>query len=248
MKLLQLNVWMGRLTRQILPLIEREQPDIITLQEVFSSSKPIVFPDSTFDIFERIGSALAYEHAYFSPVCTTTVDGQPVGFGNAIYSKYPLEDRQTIFTNGVYCPNASDPSFDTNTRNAQLVTVRAGDAAFNLVNHHAYWEPTPNGSGASVDAMRILADAIGQLSGPVLFAGDLNVNPGTPTLQLFSGWLEDLTATYQVADTLSCLGKVHGVACDHIFVSPEVQVRSFSVLDDIVSDHKSLLLEFDIAP
>jgi len=30
MKLLQLNVWMGRLARQIVPLIEREQPDIIT--------------------------------------------------------------------------------------------------------------------------------------------------------------------------------------------------------------------------
>lgn len=247
MKLLQLNLWMGRLTRQILPLIEREQPDIITAQEVFSSPKPIPFPDTLYDIHERI-AALGYDYVYFSPVCSTSVSGHTVQFGNALYSKLPLENTRTIFTSGAFCPDTNGSEFDTNSRNAQLATVRVNGRIVHIVNHHGYWEPNPIGSEKTVAAMRVVADTMEKLEGPIIFSGDLNVNPSTPALQLFDGWLEDLTATYGLNDTLTVLGKVQGVAPDHIFVSNEIKVRSFAVMNDVASDHKALLLEFDFYP
>ncbi|QQS18882.1 hypothetical protein IPL68_02370 [Candidatus Saccharibacteria bacterium] len=94
--------------------------------------------------------------------------------------------------------------------------------------------------------MKIIADKIKQLDGKIVFVGDLNVDPGTPALQLFDGWLEGLTANHGITNTLSQLAKVQEVACDHIFVNTHVRVQDFRVLDDLVSDHKALLLEFDL--
>ena len=65
MKLLQLNVWMGRLTPQIIQLIQAEKPDIMTAQEVFSVDGPVVFPDNMVNVFEQIRDAGQFEHDYF---------------------------------------------------------------------------------------------------------------------------------------------------------------------------------------
>lgn len=245
MKLLQLNMWMGRLTRQIMPFIEREQPDVITTQEVFSAEQPSALPDAMLDLYQRLQAA-GYPYGYFSPTIQLQVSGQTVQFGNAILSKYPILSQETLFTNGAFQPNANSPSFDINTRNAQVVLLSVDDATVTVVNHHGYWEQDPHGSDETVAAMRILADRLKHIEGPLIFAGDLNVDPGTPAMQLFDGWLEDLTATHSITNTLSVLGKVQGVACDHILVSPDVIVHSYGVRDDIVSDHVALVLECEL--
>ncbi len=247
MKLLQLNVWMGRLTRQILPLIEREQPDIITSQEVFSASKNVPFPDTTFNIFELMKESGAYQHTYFSPICSFNYSGVKVDVGNSIHSKFPILTERTVFTNGSYQASADVSIYESNVRNAQLVTLELPNGkTINIGNHHGYWEPNPIGSEKTVAAMQVMAAAVRECNGPIIVAGDLNVDPGTPAMHVFEGWLEDLTGTHNVTNTLSTLGKLQGVAPDHILISDEVHVTSFKVLDDIVSDHQALLLDFEL--
>ena len=102
------------------------------------------------------------------------------------------------------------------------------------------------GSDKSSLAMQVLADKIKQLTGPILFAGDLNVSYESPAMRLFDNWLEDLTHSYNIQETLSQFGKAKNVACDHILVSPEIKVNSFTVSEELVSDHKALVLEFEI--
>ena len=246
MKLLQLNAWMGRLTPQIVSLIQQEQPDIITAQEVFDVDGPVVFPDNMVNVFQQIQSAGAFEHTYFSPAWGMEIAHQHATFGNAIFSKFPLEEKETVFTHGSYNSDLTPGTRVENTRNAQFVRVMAGDKPLWLVNHHAHWELTPQGSETSVARMQIVRDKIANLPGTKIFAGDFNVLPGTPTLQLFDGMLEDSTDTYKLTTTLSKFGKVTDVACDHVLVSPEIHVQNFHVLEELVSDHKALLLEFDI--
>lgn len=243
-KLMQLNAWMGRLTRQLLPVIEREQPDILTMQEVFSSAHPTPLPDNMFDLYERV-QAIGYAHSFFSPICSFQAGSQTVQFGNALFSKYPILSQETFFTSGSFQPDCSTPDFQINARNAQIVKLSTGEKTLHVINHHGYWESDPSGSDATVLAMRTLTDHARKLTTPLIFAGDLNVNPNTPAMGLFDGWLEDLTKTYDITDTLSPLGKVRDVACDHILTSTDVHVRSLRTLDEIVSDHKALLLEFE---
>ena len=246
LKLLQLNLWMGRVLPQVLRTIEREQPDIVCLQEVFNADRTVIFPEPMLNGVDDIKQLLGYKYSYFSPVFSIQVNGNTVDFGNAIISRFPLLATKTIFTHGSYVPLDSPARLD-NSRNLQLARVEyLPGKTFNLVNHHAHWEKTPAGSDTSVEKMQLVKAAIGQLDGPVILAGDLNVDPGTATLKIFDGSLEDLTASYTIQSTLSLLGKVNNVACDHIFVDSTIQVQSFRVLDDVISDHKALLLEFNL--
>lgn len=237
---------MGRLTRQILPLIEREDPDIITAQEVFSTKATIPFPDTTFNLLQLVED-LGYEHVYFSPTWSMTATGEVVEFGNAIFSKYPLLQPETIFTNGHHQADIHADTYEPNHRNAQFVVVNTPAGQFHLVNHHAYWEPNPHGSYESKEKMQKVVDHLASLESlPIIVAGDMNVNPGTLAMNVFDGLLSDLTSTYQIRSTLSELGKVSDVACDHILVNSTVNVNKFAALDDLVSDHKALALEFEL--
>ncbi|QQS20139.1 endonuclease/exonuclease/phosphatase family protein [Candidatus Saccharibacteria bacterium] len=247
MKLMQLNVWMGRLTRQILPLIEQEKPDIITTQEMFNANGIVGLPDNTFHLLELMKKVGDYKYVYFSPIYEAPYVDVTVGCGNAILSRFPLVQKTTFFTNGAFQPCDKTAVFESNIRNAQVVCLELPDAKrLHVVNHHGYWEPNPLGSEKTVACMQRVADAIRELSGAVIFAGDLNINPGTAAMKLFDGMLEDLTSTYGISDTLSVLGKVPDVAPDHILVNSGIHVHGFRVLDNLVSDHKALTLDFDV--
>jgi len=230
-----------------MPLIERERPDIITAQEVFSTQSDIPFPDTTFNLAELIREKGGYDYMYFSPTWSMTATGEIVEFGNAIFSKYPLSQEETLFTNGQMQHDIHSTTYLPNYRNAQFVVVESPFGDFRLINHHGYWEKTPVGSADTVQKMQIVADKLSSLKPlPTVLAGDLNVNPGTPAMAVFDGLLTDLTATHDIRSTLSKLGKVPDVVCDHILVNHEITVQQFAVLDDLVSDHMALVLEFEV--
>jgi exonuclease III len=50
MKLVQVNVWMGRLTPTLIKFIKDEQPDIICMQEVFVSPVEVPVPNRQFTV------------------------------------------------------------------------------------------------------------------------------------------------------------------------------------------------------
>jgi endonuclease/exonuclease/phosphatase family metal-dependent hydrolase len=245
-KLMQLNAWMGRLTPQIVSLIESEKPDILTTQEMFTVDGPVVFPDNMFNCFELIKSAGNFEHSFFSPLWNIQASHHNATFGNAIFSKYPLSNPETFFTHGKYNPDLTPETRIPNTRNAQIVTLEIDGKPLFVVNHHGHWEITPEGSETTVEKMEIVKARLVKQSGPLIFAGDLNLNPNTPALRIFDGLLEDLTATHNIKSTLSVLGKVPNVACDHVFVNDLIKVQTYKVSDELVSDHRALVLEFDI--
>jgi endonuclease/exonuclease/phosphatase family metal-dependent hydrolase len=246
MKLIQLNVWMGRLSGQLLRFIESERPDILTTQEIFAVDGPVLFPEGMFNSFELIKTAGQFEYTFFSPTWSMQAAHQTANFGNAIFSKYPIVRQESFFTHGSYNPDLTPDTLINNTRNAQLIQLDITGKQLCLANHHAHWEPTPEGSSVSAERMQQISSKLAEQTGPVIFAGDLNVNPGTPTMQVLPEQLKDLTAVYKVPSTLSVLGKVHNVACDHILVNDAIKVRDFHVSDELVSDHKALVLEFDI--
>lgn len=247
MKLLQLNTWSGRLFHQMMKFIEEQNPDILCLQEVMSCDEGIVnvTDNKFFCSLQAIQELHGYEHVFFSPIVTTSYLDKKVSYGNAIVSRLPLSDTRTVFING----SLNDPYDEAtrfNTRNLQVAHMRTGNHTFTIANHHAYWRPDRWGDEVTVEKMALVRQELDKEPLPLIFSGDLNVVAESQAMRVFDGWLEDLTATHNIDTTLSVLGKVEGVACDHILVSPEVQVHNFLVADDLVSDHKAVLLEFDV--
>ncbi|HET6924939.1 MAG TPA: endonuclease/exonuclease/phosphatase family protein, partial [Candidatus Saccharimonadales bacterium] len=143
-------------------------------------------------------------------------------------------------------PDLTPETRRDNTRNMQLATLDVGGSKLHVANHHAHWVMSPVGDEVSVEKMQLVAQKVRGLEGPVIVAGDLNVTAASPAMRVFDGLLTDLTATHDIPDTLSELGKVRNVPCDHILVNDQVKVNSFAVRDDLVSDHKTLVMEFEL--
>jgi endonuclease/exonuclease/phosphatase family metal-dependent hydrolase len=247
MKLLQLNVWMGKLLRQAQELIEAEQPDILCLQEVYSSGLTnVLSPDPMFSSLEVLARTTGFEHSFMSPTFTIKLQNTPLNYGNAIISRWPLLDQKTVFVSGIYTdqPNVTDKVI--NIRNLQLTRIELDGQSLVIANHHGYWQPTPIGDETTVQCIEIVADELIKQTTPLIMAGDLNITADSPAMEPLRANYEDLTASHNIEDTLSSLGKVNGVPCDHILISPEIKVNAFSVSNQLVSDHKALLLDFDI--
>ena len=244
MKLLQLNIWEGKLLKEVLAFIDKVRPDILCLQEVFSCQGDIRLPDLMFNSLELIQKQTGFAHSFFSPTFTAEYAGVPASFGIAILSRYPLNNKESTFVHGSYSPNGIAAP---NTRVLQHCQVLVDGKSLSLVNHHGYWESTQFGSEVTTEKMRLVKETTQSLPTPIMFAGDLNVVNESPAMRVFDGFLTDLTAKHNIATTLSQLGKVSfNIACDHILVSDDVQVKNFSVSEDLISDHKALILEFDI--
>ncbi|MDQ3065262.1 MAG: endonuclease/exonuclease/phosphatase family protein [bacterium] len=244
LKLIQLNIWQGKLLKEVINFLEEQNADIVCLQEVFHSQPIGIF--DIIDSLDKIQATLKYEHVYFEPTFSFDVSGTTVQFGNATLSKLPFNHKKVVFTNNDFHHVTNWADHPPNTRNALLIQVQIDEKPLTIINHHGYHEFDPLGSDASVAAMQKLVEELRVIDHPIIFAGDLNVVPASPVMRLFDNWLEDLTATNEVKDTLTQFGKVRDIPCDHVLITNDVKVNSFEVSEALVSDHKPLILEFEL--
>jgi len=245
MKLLQLNVWQGRTIRRALPFLTKQNPDILCIQEVYSSKTEPHSWDA-FHSLELIQNELGIPHVFFSPLYSFYVAGEKVTFGNAILSRFPFKNAKSIFTKGKYIDDISKDELLSNTRNVQSVILEIDNFQLKIVNHHAHREPTGAGSEESVLRMRKVVDFIGTTGLPIIIAGDMNVNPSTETAKLLQRYGTNLTGTSLTKSTMTDLAMFLPVAPDHIITSKEIDVKDFTISEETVSDHKALILEFDL--
>lgn len=247
MKLIQLNIWQGRIIKHVADFLKEQQPDILCMQEVYSSEQRVPNWDnfSSLEILQETLPELKYW--FFAPLFEHSVWGRQVTQGNVIASRFPIASELVAFTHGHFVKNEELPP---NTRNFQTCEIDANGRKLAVVNHHAYWDKNPAGTPESVKSMEKVVDAIRLLPRPLIMCGDLNVRPETETMQLFNGLLENLSATRKLETTLTQVGAAinnkNQVVCDHILISPEITVNSFMTADRIVSDHKALILDFDL--
>lgn len=244
MKVIQVNAWLGHLMHPLFDFLEKEDPDVVCLQEILSNEQQNPLFES-FSIQQRLSEKFAYH--YFSPTYTFPAFGEKVGMGNLILSKYPLTDQRTVFVKGAFAESQTLDSFTRNIRNAQFCTVDAGDNTFTIVNHHGFHDRDPAGTAESLTCIQKLIDELKQISGPIIMCGDFNVQPDSATIQAIHVQLplKNLTSEYKLETTLSSIFRVKDiqVPADYIFISPEIHVTDFEASSSIVSDHKALILE-----
>ncbi len=247
MKLVSLNAWQGRLLRNIPEFFRKQQADIICLQEVYDAKDAI----PTLEFFQSIltiKNASALEHSYFSAVHSYEVMGAKVSFGNCILSRFPITKQSTIFTRGEYNIFTNPSTFVGNNRNAQIVEILVNDNSIHVVNHHAYWEKDPMGSSKSLEIIKKLCDALRPIKGPLLIAGDFNLNSNSKPLAFLKDSLQlrDLTEELGIKSTLSSQVTTYVADCDHLFINEYIQKETYTVEDKLLSDHKALTLKFNV--
>ena len=243
MKLLQLNAWAGRLDRQIGALLAQETPDIACLQEAISYQPE----DAGFFLtIENMQQAYKLPYAVVAPVISFQLQRNTAEWGNCILSKTPIDKSETVFTYLEHTPNFQYGMDNGNVRNFVHATIQVDGKPCNIITHHGFWVPEhKNGNDETLRQMQILAEYIDGCSGAVIVAGDFNLAPHSESLKLINSRLHNLSISHNLKTTRTHLTHKTEV-CDYIFVNDAVKVNDFHASDEIVSDHKALILDFDI--
>ncbi len=242
MKILQLNIWGGKLGKQIVDLIGREKPDVVCLQEAISLPYEGTL---LFTQFADIQSETKFEHSYFSPAFGFTMMNHRADFGNAIMSHTPFTNTTTVFTRGDYNPTIDLVDGDYNMRNLQHVEMKRDGKSLHILNHHGHHiRQHKMGDTETLRQCEMIAEYITKLEGDVVLTGDFNLAPESESLGKLNAILTNHAMESGVTTTRTPLTHKTEV-CDYIFTSKGLSTSNFKVLPDLASDHAALVIEIE---
>jgi endonuclease/exonuclease/phosphatase family metal-dependent hydrolase len=240
MKLVQANIWGGRLGNQVIDFLNQEQADLVCLQEVVSTKGDALI----FSTLEDIAKATNYPYHFFSPVFDFNLMQKKAGFGNAILSKHPIIKEKTVFTRLEHKKDFDFDLDDYNIRNFQHVEVQIEGKTMHVLNHHGHHvHQHKNGDDETMRQCKLIADYIRALKGPVALTGDFNLAPHSQSLQQINALLDNLSVRFALKTTRTNLTHKKEV-CDYIFVNDKLRVLHFTASEEVISDHQALFLEF----
>ena len=244
MRILQLNVWTGRIKGALLEFLNSNDFDVICMQEAVWIKDKQKELENFFVTVDQIKEASGLKHESRSSNWGMRIFSEDniMEQGNVILSKSEIAEERNALVHNEYGIVESVQDFYEHAYTLQVAKLKNG---LNVVNHHGYWKPTPMGDETTVKVMRKVASIVKSLDGPIVMCGDFNIVHEAPAMRELD-FLRDLTHEYHIDNTLSGLKFNGNVACDHILVNDAVQVEDFRVLDDIVSDHKALVAEIVI--
>jgi endonuclease/exonuclease/phosphatase family metal-dependent hydrolase len=243
MKIIQLNVWAGRLQNQLLGFFEKEQADILCLQEAISYDKEDA---AVFTTIENLQSRFNLKYSVIAPVFSFKLMNGSAKFGNCILSRFPVQKSEVIFTNLEYKENFDFNEHNSNVRNFIHIVIKIKEQEYNFLTHHGYHIPDhKNGDAETLRQMKQLGEYIDRLKGPIVLTGDFNLALHSESLNQINKRLTNLSSKYHLKTTRSTLTHKTEV-CDYIFVNKEVKTKNFRVSDELISDHKALILDFDL--
>jgi endonuclease/exonuclease/phosphatase family metal-dependent hydrolase len=241
MKIFQLNIWGGKLGKQIVDLINKEDADIVCLQEVIEvpGSESFLVED-----LDEIRKKTGYPHYHFNPQFGYKLMNRTAKSGLAILSKIPFMETDAIFTRLKYIDDFDILDTDYNIRSLQRVTVEKDGNRLHVLNHHGHHIPEhKNGDDETVRQCKMIVDYMKKLEGPIVLCGDFNLSPESESLEQINAVLINHAKERRILTTRTPLTHKTEV-CDYIFTSPDIEVKDFQVLDDIASDHKALTIDF----
>ncbi len=258
MKIITLNIWGGRVMEPLLTFLKTtaQTADIICLQEVFASSERQDGVEVCTDMLEQIIPILQdYRFVYNSNVVeklTSKISAKDLRYGNAIFIRKSLKFRGSQNQFIVKYPgDAFDlEAGDDHPRALQVVQLAdEHDNNFAVANYHGYWSNGPKTDDeVRLEQSKRIREVLDGLGEPYILCGDFNLLPTTKSLDILRNGLVDMVQKYDLPTTRSSLYKRIDYApfADYIFTSPEVKDAQFRALDDVVSDHLALELEFDL--
>ena len=183
------------------------------------------FQEVTVQWGEELKRLLSEEYPYAHIV---TYEQEP-GRGLAVFSKYPLENLQTIYWDGM--PNIAG--------DLQLKSQNIHFLASHTLSPRNRWRYRQRN-----EHIRQIARYIKTIDQPVLAIGDFNVVPWNPVIQ-------ELRETTQMQDshtgwspTFPARLQLIGIPIDYIFHSQDFYCKKFEALPGFGSDHRGVVGEY----
>ncbi len=246
MKLITLNIWGGKVFEPLMDFLKKHavDTDIFCFQEVFNNPPDIKSQMQTWgakeDIYKNIALVLKDFDGHMAP-------SQDNEESLCMFVKKDVS-VQEIRDQFVYrWKNAIEGDDDSTLGiNVQYAKFSKNKKDFMVCNLHGHWTPDPKGDNpARLEQSQNIKKLLDGFKGAKVLCGDFNVNPDTKSMEILETSMRNLVKEHNITNTRSHLYKKGNRLDDYILVSPEIQVKKFEVIQDAVSDHLALCLEFE---
>lgn len=250
-KFITINIWEGgRLLDELIDFLEHEQPDIITMQEVYNS--PDTSHEQRLQSLPRLQAALDLPYASFAPTFKDVLLPAPLDRGNAVLSRFPIESTKTIFFDVPYdaAYKNNGPDYSYTPRNMQHVAITAPNYTINAYNVHGIW----GFDGQDTERRLEMADLILAATDShehVVVAGDFNVHERTETIRRLETKLQNVFKDERTTSFNMQRKTNPGYATaivDFVFVSHDLTALTHTQPTVDVSDHLPLVCELERVP
>lgn len=268
MKLLSLNVSIfDENNKKLTSFLQEINPDIICLQEVTRKVDNFAFDSFiTKDAVDQATPNLPY--SFYAPnwciknFKQNNFHGKEIfqhdfgGFiecGNYIKSKFEITKGESIFIQNHFSYLTNWESMASylgeEPRMVQIADIKLRDSKkLRILNYHGIWSRDKRGSEKTKSASQKLVQLADKASYPSIICGDFNLFPHTKSMKIFKEKYLSLVDEFKITHTRpksNELSQVKRNVVDYIFISKELEVKKFKVIDSDVSDHFPLLLDFD---
>lgn len=251
-KILNLNIWGGELLGDVKVFIRNENPDIVLLQEVYNGQYNL---DPKFKSFNILKKDLKFPYYAFEPLFVDVrLNGKKIPQGNAIFSRYPIQNKKAIFFDIPFGEVSLEESKRELGKN-QFVPmgilgagILVNNKKFFAYNTHGIWGFDGKDSDRRLSMSRIIVNEIKDEKN-VILAGDFNLNPDTKTIaniekHLTNVFDRELVSTFNMRH--KTLPGYATAVVDMIFVSKHFKVVTHYMPDVDVSDHMPLIAEIEV--
>lgn len=259
MKLISLNIWGGQKHQDLLGFVKKlnGKIDIFCFQEVFKSNVNTFSSRSKMNIYSDLEKILKDYKVFFAPTFANYDLNKKVNFdvlfGEATFIKKSVELKSegTVFVYKKFnetriLMHKSYGEYWDLPRNFHYLVVKENGKEFLITNIHGFWRPGSKGdTKESLEQTDKILNFLKSFNCPKIFCGDFNLKPETESMKRLEKDMVNLIEKYRIQNTRSKFYARSEKFADYILVSPNVKVQKFEVLDEHVSDHLPLYLNFE---
>ncbi|QQG43984.1 MAG: endonuclease/exonuclease/phosphatase family protein [Candidatus Roizmanbacteria bacterium] len=266
-KLLSLNISIFHKNNEaISQLLKETNPDIVCFQEVtrkvdesaldtYISKNAVdrVMPELSYSFFAPNWALRDFRQKNFHGEENFEHDfGGFIEYGNYIKSRYKIIQGKSIFVQGEFSYLTDWESFSKHPgkepRTAQIADLEIENSKnLRIINYHGIWTKDKKGTEQTKSACEKLDTLASEVSYPTVICGDFNLFPHTESIEVLDENFVNLVNKYNITRTRPITNELSAEkrnVVDYIFVSHNLEVKNFEVIDCDVSDHFPLFAEF----
>ncbi len=247
MKLITLNTWGGIVHEPLIKFIKQHSTDIdiFCLQEVFPAS---VAPRLSLgkvrsNLFSDIQNILPDFNGYHAVAQENDVGGLAI----FIKKSFTINkiDHIVVFQQLNITTDENQEDYFSMGRDLQRMEFNHLGKTYTVLNFHGMWVAKGKiDTDKRIEQSEKIRKIFNESNGAKILCGDFNLRPDTKSIDILSKGNKNLVQEYKITSTRSSHYTKLVKFADYVIVSSEVEVKDFKVLQDEVSDHLPLFLEF----
>ena len=257
MKLISLNTWGGRVFEDLMQFFEKEKDsiDVFCLQEVLEPQAGEADEETKTAIKEYQKSGRKQMWNLYLEISNhlNKFDGfisEPYSSGKerlATFIRKDIDAKVEVFPVYKQLPLTLYGRDFWVGCIMQHIAASTNGKRYDIANVHGLWQGvSKEDTSERINQSNVINGLLSKFGGSRVLCGDFNLNPDTESVKILEKSMRNLVRENKITATRSSLTPERkGRFADYAFVSDKIKVKNFKVLNELVSDHLPLYLEFE---